>query len=95
MMVAMLLIMIPRASVAAKRILEVLDTQNKIKDPSDYKTIEGEATLEFKNVKDIEDCKKQVDRDLELERQEFEKKISEKRTKALGRLNEVIELLSM
>ena len=50
MMVAMLLIMIPRASVAAKRILEVLDTQNKIKDPSDYKTIEGEATLEFKNV---------------------------------------------
>ena len=43
------------------------------------------GTLEFKNVKDIEDCKKQVDRDLELERQEF----------ALGRLNEVIELLSM
>ena len=51
--------------------------------------------LEFKNVKDIEDCKEQVDRDLELERQEFEKKISEKRTKALGRLNEVIQLLSM
>ena len=51
--------------------------------------------LEFNNVKDIEDCKEQVDRDLELERQEFEKKISEKRTKALGRLNEVIQLLSM
>ena len=51
--------------------------------------------LEFKNVKDIEDCKEQVDRDLELERQEFEKKISEKRIKALGRLNEVIQLLSM
>lgn len=51
--------------------------------------------LEFKNVKDIEDCKNQVDKDLELERQEFEKKISEKRIKALGRLNEVIELLSM
>ena len=28
-------------------------------------------------------------------RQEFEKKISEKRIKALGRLNEVIQLLSM
>ena len=51
--------------------------------------------LEFKNVKDIEYYKEQVDRDLELERQEFEKKISEKRTKALGRLNEVIQLLSM
>ena len=51
--------------------------------------------LEFKNVKDIEYCKEQVDRDLELERQEFEKKISEKRIKALGRLNEVIQLLSM
>ena len=53
------------------------------------------GTLEFKNVKDIEDCKEQVDKDLELERQEFEKKISEKRIKALGRLNEGIQLLSM
>lgn len=50
MMVAMLLVLIPRASVAAKRILEVLDTENKIKDPSEYKKISGEASLEFKNV---------------------------------------------
>lgn len=50
MMVAMLLILIPRASVAAKRILEVLDTKNKIKDPSEYKELNGDASLEFKNV---------------------------------------------
>ena len=50
MMVAMLLVLIPRASVAAKRILEVLDTENKINDPSEYKKISGEASLEFKNV---------------------------------------------
>ena len=50
MMVAMLLILIPRASVAAKRILEVLDTKNKIKDPSEYKELKGDASLEFKNV---------------------------------------------
>lgn len=50
MMVAMLLVMIPRASVAAKRILEVLDTNNKIKDPSEYKKVGANASLEFKNV---------------------------------------------
>lgn len=50
MMVAMLLVMIPRASVAAKRILEVLDTNNKIKDPSEYKKVGDNASLEFKNV---------------------------------------------
>lgn len=50
MMVAMLLIMIPRASVAAGRILEVLDTKNKIVDPKDFKEITGPASLEFKNV---------------------------------------------
>lgn len=50
MMVAMLLVIIPRASVAAKRILEVLDTNNKIKDPSEYKKVEDNASLEFKNV---------------------------------------------
>ena len=51
--------------------------------------------LEFKNANDVEDCKKQIDEKLEEERKEFEKKISEKRIIALGRLNEVIELLSM
>lgn len=50
MMVAMLLVIIPRASVAAKRILEVLDTNNKIKDPSEYKKVGDNAFLEFKNV---------------------------------------------
>lgn len=50
MMVAMLLVIIPRASVAAKRILEVLDTNNKIKDPSEYKKVGDNASLEFKNV---------------------------------------------
>ena len=51
--------------------------------------------MEFKNANDVEDCKKQIDEKLEEERKEFEKKISEKRIIALGRLNEVIELLSM
>lgn len=50
MIVAMLLVIIPRASVAAKRILEVLDTNNKIKDPSEYKKVGDNASLEFKNV---------------------------------------------
>ena len=50
MMVAMLIVMIPRASVSAKRVLEVLDTKNKIDDPIEKAQIEGEASIEFKNV---------------------------------------------
>ena len=75
------------------KIREFKGEYGEYKKKADGTIIAGD--LEFKNVKDIEDCKEQVDRDLELERQEFEKKISEKRTKALGRLNEVIQLLSM
>ena len=75
------------------KIREFKGEYGEYKKKADGTIIAGD--LEFKNVKDIEDCKEQVDRDLELERQEFEKKISEKRIKALGRLNEVIQLLSM
>ncbi len=50
MMVAMLTVMIPRAAVSAKRILEVLDTKNKITDPLVKETIDGETSLEFRNV---------------------------------------------
>lgn len=50
MMVAMLLIMVPRANVCAKRLLEVLDTKNKIENPKYAKQIEGDASIEFKNV---------------------------------------------
>ena len=75
------------------KIREFKGEYGEYKKKADGTIIAGD--LEFKNVKDIEDCKEQVDRDLELERQEFEKKISEKRIKALNRLNEVIQLLSM
>lgn len=49
-MLSMLLIMIPRASVSASRILEVLNTKNKIVNPKVCEPIRGEAHLEFKNV---------------------------------------------
>ena len=75
------------------KIREFKGEYGEYKKKADGTIIAGD--LEFKNVKDIEDCKEQVDKDLELERQEIEKKISEKRIKALNRLNEVIQLLSM
>ncbi len=50
LMLSMLLIMIPRASVAAGRILEVLNTENKIKNPKHATKIEGDASLKFENV---------------------------------------------
>ena len=45
-------IMVPRASVSAGRIAEVLNTQTTIHDPESPKTLnsEGKGTLEFKNV---------------------------------------------
>lgn len=50
-MVAVLFIMVPRASVSASRINEVLDTVNKIKEPTDpIKNNEIQGTLEFDNV---------------------------------------------
>lgn len=51
LMTAMVLIMVPRASVSAKRINEILDTENSIKNGSLKKDLTKErGTVEFKNV---------------------------------------------
>lgn len=52
LMLSMLFIMIPRASVSAKRIVEVLQTESSIKDPKRPKQFDEnmKGTIEFKNV---------------------------------------------
>lgn len=50
LMLSMLFIMIPRASVSASRILEVLNANNKITNPHIAIPIKGDASLEFKDV---------------------------------------------
>lgn len=53
MMISMIIAMIPRAEVAAERIFEVLDAQDKIVDPEETKEIDNESiglTLEFADV---------------------------------------------
>jgi ATP-binding cassette subfamily B protein len=52
LMMSMMFIMIPRASVAAQRIAEVLDTEPVIKDPKNSKKFNQQAkgTIEFRNV---------------------------------------------
>lgn len=47
------------------------------------------------NVAGIEDWKAEVEEEIETMREDFEKAISQKRDLALGKLNEVMELLSM
>lgn len=49
-MLSMLLIMIPRASVSASRVLEVLNTKNKVLNPTTAKHITGDVSLKFDNV---------------------------------------------
>ncbi len=49
-MMTMIFIMLPRASVSAKRILEVLNTQSKIADGNQSPTSELTGVVEFKNV---------------------------------------------
>ena len=49
-MMTMIFIMFPRASVSAKRILEVLNTQSKIADGNQTPTSELTGVVEFKNV---------------------------------------------
>lgn len=49
----------------------------------------------FRDVKDIEDSKAEVEEEIKIMREDFEKAISQKRALALGKLNEVMELLSM
>ena len=49
-MLSMLLIMIPRANVSSNRILEVLNTHNKINDPVNPMKMDENSSLEFKNV---------------------------------------------
>ncbi len=61
MMLAFFFIFFPRAAISAKRILEVLNTNSKIKDGNIYKDITNEkGTIEFKNVSfkypDAEEC---------------------------------------
>lgn len=52
LMIAMIAIMLPRASVAANRIYEVLSTETKIKDPENPKGFDEskKGLVEFKNV---------------------------------------------
>ncbi|OPJ55840.1 ABC transporter ATP-binding protein [Alkalithermobacter paradoxus] len=52
LMLSFIFIMIPRASVAAQRIAEVLDTQPEIKDPKNPKSLDNDLKgyIEFKNV---------------------------------------------
>ena len=49
----------------------------------------------FKDINDIEDSKAEVEAEIKRMREDFEKAISQKRSLALGKLNEVMELLSM
>ena len=52
LMISMISTMLPRASVSANRIVEILDTETSIKDPENPKELKksGLITLEFKNV---------------------------------------------
>ena len=51
MIVAMIFIMIPRSSVSANRIFEVLETEPSIKDPTSPKTLQEEnTTISYNNV---------------------------------------------
>ena len=50
MMLTMLFIMLPRASVSAKRINEVLEKENRIGEPAEPKPFTERATVEMKNV---------------------------------------------
>lgn len=50
MMLLMMFVMWPRASVSAKRINEVLETENSIVDPIEEKPLIEEGTVEFKDV---------------------------------------------
>lgn len=52
LMLSFMFIMVPRASVAAQRISEVLETEPQIKDPKEVKTFSDEdrGVVEFKNV---------------------------------------------
>ena len=52
LMISIISIMLPRASVSAKRINEVLETENMIKDPKEPKHLDSnkKGYVEFKNV---------------------------------------------
>jgi len=69
MMLTMIFIILPRATVSAKRILAVLDTKTKIIDGSiNHPTTEIKAKIEFKNVSfKYPDAKKYVLKDISFE----------------------------
>lgn len=51
LMISMMSIMLPRASVSAKRIIEVIETEDKIQNPKNPKEFENKkGIIEFKNV---------------------------------------------
>lgn len=80
-------------------LVEVTQVREFIGKFGSYQKLQGgtvkAGNLEFENANDVEDCKKQIDEELEEERKEFEKKQAEKRIQSLGRLDEVMSLLSM
>ncbi len=63
LMISIVSIMLPRATVSAKRINEILDTDESIKDKKDAKSVSGnvKGLVEFKNV-----CFKYPDADTEV-----------------------------
>ena len=69
MLLTMIFIILPRATVSAKRILAVLDTETKIKDGRvNHPTTEIKGKIEFKNVSfKYPDAKKYVVKDISFE----------------------------
>lgn len=80
-------------------LVEVTQVREFVGKFGSYQKLQGgvvkSGNLEFSNANDIEECKKQIDEELEAERKEFEKKQAEKRVQSLGRLGEIMSLLSM
>ena len=52
LMISMISIMLPRATISAKRVIEVIETESTIKDPKEEKEIDKnkKGVIEFKNV---------------------------------------------
>lgn len=49
-MISMIFVFLPRASVSAQRVLEVLQTEPSIKEPEEVEEIEGRGEVSFENV---------------------------------------------
>lgn len=80
------------------RIIEVTQVREFVGQYGSYEkrkdgTVQA-GKLEFKNANDIEIKKIEVEAEIKAMREDFEKSIAQKREKALGKLEEVMELLS-